>query len=45
VIEEELDVGRVESDGNGRLRLRQGVLDDDLVQALRSLSAITVPPV
>src|SRR5512146_2989422 len=41
VVEEELDAGRVESDGNRLVRLRMGVLDDDLVEALRSLEPET----
>jgi hypothetical protein len=34
VIREELRTGRVESDGNGRVRLVPGVLHPDVVAAL-----------
>jgi hypothetical protein len=41
VIVDELDRGRVESDGNGRVRLVAGALPPDLLHALRALEPST----
>jgi hypothetical protein len=37
VLREEIAAGRVESDGNSRVRLRPGALSRDVIAALRVL--------
>jgi len=37
VVADELRRGRIESDGNGRVRLRTGALPGDLVRALAAI--------